>query len=148
MRGSRQCQTDQADAIPDSPEHIPPGLIHMVKLCVGVGSVAALANLQFEGVESGRYRHPEHRTRNRPQRWRDLIAGGSIYWVVNGVISVRQSITAINDIRGAPGGKRCVLVFSPTLVLTRPSPMRPFQGWRYLSPADAPADVGPLERLP
>ena len=31
--------------------------------------------------------------------------------------------------------------FVPALVRTRPVPKRPFQGWRYLKPEDAPADL-------
>jgi len=123
-----------------------PGPIHLIKLCVGIGSVSELANHQYEGVQSGRYAQPEHRTRHRPQRWEELVAGGSIYWVINGIISARQRITAIEQLKSAQGGKGCTLIFSPTLYLTYQYPMRPFRGWRYLAVADAPPDVGRLER--
>lgn len=35
---------------------------------------------------------------------------------------------------------------SPEVIRTSPSPKRPFQGWRYLKPEDAPRDLsGPGE---
>ncbi|MFX8755001.1 DUF1489 family protein, partial [Acinetobacter baumannii] len=39
------------------------------------------------------------------------------------------------------GSACCLLVLDPRLVAVRPIPRRPFQGWRYLSPDDAPPDL-------
>ena len=42
--------------------------------------------------------------------------------------------------------KRCAIVMSTEVVRTAAAPRRPFQGWRYLKPEDAPQDVaGPGE---
>ena len=35
-----------------------------------------------------------------------------------------------------------LLTLDPELVRTWPKPWRAFQGWRYLSPEEAPADLG------
>ena len=35
----------------------------------------------------------------------------------------------------------CELVFDPNLVRTYAQAKRPFQGWRYLKPTDAPRDL-------
>ena len=35
----------------------------------------------------------------------------------------------------------CCLVLSPDLIKTEQRAYRPFQGWRYLEPVDAPADL-------
>ena len=40
------------------------------------------------------------------------------------------------------GISRCHLVLDPEVVRTQWQPRRAFQGWRYLKPADAPADLG------
>ncbi|MFV2035890.1 MAG: DUF1489 family protein, partial [Halocynthiibacter sp.] len=39
------------------------------------------------------------------------------------------------------GIRRSAIVMQPTLVRTHPAPRRPFQGWRYLAPADSPPDL-------
>ena len=36
----------------------------------------------------------------------------------------------------------CDIIMSPELIRTVPRPKSPFQGWRYLKPEDAPADLG------
>ena len=54
---------------------------------------------------------------------------------------VRQRIIRIDDIEDLEGKKRCCLVLSPDLIKTEHKPLRPFQGWRYLEPVDAPADL-------
>jgi len=43
----------------------------------------------------------------------------------------------------ADGTPRCAIVLDPTLVRVEATPRRPFQGWRYLQPADAPRDLKP-----
>ncbi|MCC6204611.1 MAG: DUF1489 family protein, partial [Hyphomicrobiales bacterium] len=37
---------------------------------------------------------------------------------------------------------RCRLMLDPQIVRTEWQPRRAFQGWRYLKPEDAPADLG------
>ncbi len=159
MHHSRQCQPDHPHRPPpDTP--MPSAQIHLVKLCVGISSALELATHQAEGIRTGRYDQPEHRTLHRPRRWEELVAGGSIYWVIRGMICVRQRITAIESCtdgtperipafgRRTAAGRGCLLVFSPLLTLTAQYPMRPFQGWRYLDADDAPPDLGRLPLRP
>lgn len=111
----------------------------MVKLCVGADDVADLEDWQKRVMQS--YPKPVHHTRMLPKRGEELTQGGSIYWVIKGLIQVRQPIVEVKTITDRGGRKACELVFDPTLVPVEPTPKRPFQGWRYLQPGDAPADL-------
>ncbi|MCI4664561.1 MAG: DUF1489 domain-containing protein [Neomegalonema sp.] len=121
-----------------------PGELNLIKLCVGTDSVEDLAawraQMAAERVAAGLAPRVAHRTRQTPRRSEELLAGGSIYWVMKGRILARQSLRAIEEAEDGPGVD---LVLDPQLILTRPQPRRPFQGWRYLIAADAPQDVGP-----
>lgn len=77
-----------------------------------------------------------------PKRTDELLAGGSLYWVIKGNIQVRQHLIDIRPFTDKEGIKRCDLVLEPRLILTQWQPRRAFQGWRYLKPDDAPADLG------
>ena len=112
--------------------------VHLIKLCVGVESVGHLAELQARRRARGAALR--HLTRNTPRRAAELLDGGSLYWVVKGVIRVRQRLVAIEPARDADG-PRCALVLDAALVRTIPRAHRAFQGWRYLRAEDAPADL-------
>ncbi|MEL7113688.1 MAG: DUF1489 domain-containing protein [Pseudomonadota bacterium] len=114
-------------------------MIHMVKLCVGADDVADLENWQKRVMQS--YPRPVHHTRMIPKRGEELADGGSIYWVIRGLIQVRQEIVEVKQITDRTGRKACELVFNEELIGVEPTPKRPFQGWRYLKPEDAPADL-------
>jgi hypothetical protein len=79
-----------------------------------------------------------------PRRHEELLAGGSIYWVIRGFVSARQRFTGIERTICSDGSVATLLVLDPDLVRTLPTPHRPFQGWRYLDPADAPRDLKDL----
>jgi hypothetical protein len=83
-----------------------------------------------------------HLTRNFPKRAAELLESGSIYWVIGGIISVRQRLADITRDKETDGTPITALVLDPKLVLVEPRPMRAFQGWRYLEPKDAPPDLG------
>ena len=118
--------------------------LHILKLCVGCSSVEELRSWQHRRRTLLRQADPAaelmHFTRQTPRR-EGFAPGSSIYWVIGGFIRARQKITALREVRGADGILRCGLVLSPEIVATEPTPQRPFQGWRYLSAADAPADL-------
>ncbi|MEM6535587.1 MAG: DUF1489 domain-containing protein [Pseudomonadota bacterium] len=111
----------------------------MVKLCVGADDVGDLKAWQQTLLQTADA--PYHRTRMVPKRMDELADGGSIYWVIKGLIQVRQRIVAVNEIVDRGGRRACELVFDPPLIGVEPVPKRPFQGWRYLKPEDAPADM-------
>ncbi|HSO47413.1 MAG TPA: DUF1489 domain-containing protein, partial [Rhizobiaceae bacterium] len=82
-----------------------------------------------------------HTTRMIPRRADELLDGGSLYWVIKGNVQVRQALLAIRPFIDGEGIERCHLVLDRELVATQWQPRRAFQGWRYLTAADAPADV-------
>jgi hypothetical protein len=122
--------------------------VHIVKLCVGADSVEDLAEWQIGQIKRAkklkRRLNPVCGTRMWPKRVEDVLAGGSLYWVIKGVISVRQRIVAIDDVTD-DHGQRCGLYLDAHLQRTVPQPRRAFQGWRYLEAKDAPADLSEAE---
>lgn len=76
-----------------------------------------------------------------PKREAELLNGGSIYWVIKGVIQCRQHIVRLDEYIGQDGIRRCAIVLDPATVRTQSSLKRPFQGWRYLPKSDAPPDL-------
>jgi len=118
--------------------------LNMVKLCVGVSEIQQLANYQKMRLEQNQ--RIFHVTRMVPRRQKDLLDGGSLYWVIRGKILVRQNLTDIEEFTDEEGIRRCRLMLAEELVPVRPSPRRAFQGWRYLKGEDAPPDLTKAER--
>ena len=120
--------------------------LNLLKLCVGCDSVEDLEEwIAFrldEARRAGRPAEQIHTTRMVPPRAPEIVNGGSLYWVIKGVVQCRQLITEIRPFTDGEGIGRCHLVLDPVVVKTDWQPRRPFQGWRYLKPEDAPADLG------
>ena len=120
--------------------------LHMLKLCVGAESVEdqrdsverRLAMMEAAGQKPEQF----HTTRMLPKRAAELIDGGSLYWVIKGNIQARQRFLDVRPFVDVDGISRCHLVLEPVLHETSWAPRRPFQGWRYLDPDDAPPDFG------
>ncbi len=119
--------------------------LHLIKLCVGVGTLSELAAWQAQRLEDKRRARqtPEliHITRNMPKRHDEILPDGSLYWVIKGWIMARQRLLAIRRIE-KDGVPHCALVYDADLVTVEPRARRPFQGWRYLAEKDAPPDIG------
>lgn len=113
--------------------------LHLRKLCVGVESVEQLE--QFQARRLKRNDALRHDTRMMPKRREEILDGGSLYWVIKGLIQVRQQILDITPEVDAEGRGFARLHLGPELVRVVPRGHRPFQGWRYLEAADAPADL-------
>lgn len=120
--------------------------LNLIKLCVGVESITHLRDLQAARLERQREAGDElllkHRTRQTPRRREQVLDGGSLYWVIKGVIQVRQQIVDLREARGEDGINRCDIVLDTQLIATRTRRRRAFQGWRYFEPDDAPPDIG------
>ena len=115
--------------------------IHLVKLSVGTKTVEDLLAWQSSTRAQGSDGYPRHVTRMWPKREEALLKGGSIYWVIKGFLQCRQEILRLDEVIGADGIRRCAIVLDPTIVRTATAKKRPFQGWRYLEPDQAPIDL-------
>jgi hypothetical protein len=124
--------------------------LHLIKLSVGSESVEDLAVWQ-----AGRLRQmkqdglkPElfHRTFQMPKRRAELLDGGSIYWVIKGIVQARQRLIDLREGTRDDGTPCTLLILDKTLVQVRPTPRRAFQGWRYLTADDAPHDLTGIRR--
>jgi hypothetical protein len=118
--------------------------LHLIKLSVGPGSLADLARWQNARLkEKKKKREPlllQHVTRMTPKRAEELLNGGSIYWVIKGQIVARQTLVDLKPVK-RNGKPYCAIVYQPKLILVARRRHRPFQGWRYLLPKDAPPDI-------
>lgn len=119
--------------------------LNLIKLCVGCDSVEDLEEwIAFRLDEKRRAGEPVeqfHTTRMVPTRAAELTDGGSLYWVIKGSVQCRQLLTEVRPFVDGEGISRCHLVLDPVVVRTAWHPKRPFQGWRYLKPEEAPVDL-------
>ena len=112
--------------------------LHMIKLCVGVAEVETLEqrSLRNGGVVV--------QTKMTPKRADEMEDGGSLYWVMKGSVVGRQAILDIATVGEGPA-KHCLIRLAPEVIRTAPQARRPFQGWRYLEPKDAPPDLTTMD---
>lgn len=129
--------------------------LHLIKLCVGCDSVEDLESWIEQRLadkrRAGQAQEHFHTTRMSPKRSEELLAGGSLYWIIKGGVQCRQAVRELREVVDGEGISRCQIVLDPKPVLTQWQPRRPFQGWRYLKGEDAPADLGAsgnVEELP
>ncbi|MEM8796093.1 MAG: DUF1489 family protein [Pseudomonadota bacterium] len=124
-------------------------VMHLQKLCVGADSIESLqAWIDFRADEARRRGLPVeqfHTTRTMPKQRDAILEGGSLYWVIKGVMQARQHILDLRENQGDDGIVRCDIVLEPRIIQTQLWPRRPFQGWRYLKPEDAPHDLGAID---
>ncbi len=114
-------------------------MLHLTKLAVGIEDIGHLRSVQSRRAKAD---PPlRHRTRNFPRRADEIVAGGSIYWVVGGAMIVRQRVVAIERDRLEDGSACAALVLDPELVPLIGRATKPFQGWRYLTAEQAPSDL-------
>ncbi|HZD25821.1 MAG TPA: DUF1489 domain-containing protein [Alphaproteobacteria bacterium] len=119
--------------------------LHLLKLCVGIDSVEQLQQVQASRRENraaaGEPPENVHRTRHFPRRAEEVLAGGSLYWIIKGFVRARQRILRFDELGDSEGLKRCGIVLDPAVVPTVLQARRPHQGWRYLEERDAPPDL-------
>src|SRR6202023_2430245 len=98
--------------------------LHIIKLAVGCESVKELKGWVAERMKTAKkkglpQRHV-HVTRMTRKRVDEILAGGSLYWVIRGEIAAREKIVAIEPFRRKEGSARCRLVMQPKVVPVLP----------------------------
>ncbi len=117
-------------------------MLHLTKLAVGIRDITHLN--QVQQARAAAEPPLRHRTRNFPRRAAELTDGGSIYWVIAGATLVRQLVVGIVADNWDDGRACAALLLDPALVPVAVRATRPFQGWRYLDAAAAPADLSAM----
>lgn len=115
--------------------------VHLLKLSVGTEDMADLAAWHALRQAQSTDGYPQHVTRMWPKREAEVVNGGSIFWVIKGIIQCRQRIIRLDERIGHDGIRRCAIVCDKPLIRVAATPKRAFQGWRYLPVADAPEDL-------
>lgn len=120
--------------------------LNLLKLAVGIDDIDQLRQIREARAaeRGGNWVY----TRNHPRRAQEVLAGGSIYWVIRGQIRVRQRVIGFHSERDDNGRRYCLIDVDAKLVATLSRTWRPFQGWRYLLPEDAPPDRSVPAQLP
>ena len=131
----------RGQSIYEEPVFATPGAmpLNLLKLCVGVSEIEELDSW-VKDCRQGRGTL-DHVTRMFPKRKDEILPGGSLFWVMRGMILCRQPIAALEEVTGSDGIVRCRILFKPQVIPVRPVPKRAFQGWRYLEEADSPPDL-------
>lgn len=115
--------------------------LHIIKLCVGVESVEDLVAWHRANPSNRADGARRHVTRMWPKREAEILGDGSLYWVMKGVIQARQRVVGLEEVDHGDGIRRCGILLDPEVIRTQTALRRPFQGWRYLDPKDAPGDL-------
>jgi hypothetical protein len=116
-------------------------MIHLMKLSVGSDSVEDHESWQVSQRPHWPAGCAVHVTRMWPKREAEVLDGGSLYWVIKGQVLCRQPVLDLKEVDLGDGIPRCALILDAGIIRTDPAPRRPFQGWRYLDPKDAPRDL-------
>ena len=120
--------------------------LHLIKLSVGTKAIEGLAEWQRDPRAKAPDGTPCHVTRMWPRRAEEVLDGGSLYWVIQGLVQCRQRILRLDEVTGGDGIRRCAIVLDAEIIRTANARKKPFQGWRYLEPRDAPPDLGPARQ--
>ena len=119
--------------------------MNLIKQCVGAESIEDLegwiAQRRASAQAAGCVYEQFHTTRQMPRARDEILDGGSLYWVIKGMIACRQRIIDLRPVVDAEGIPRCQIVLDQALVRVMPRPRGPFQGWRYLKASEAPSDL-------
>ena len=112
---------------------------HLKKIAVGIQTIERLSFRQE--MLKDNYGSIFHTTRNMPKQREDLIKTGSMFWIIKRNVLVRQKILDIVSVLRTDGSRGCEIELDKNLIKVIPTPMKPFQGWRYYLEEDIPKDL-------
>ena len=91
-------------------------MLNIIKLAVGIDDFDHLAAVQqrkladIRAADGKKKAKLGHRTRHAPRRADELLAGGSMYWVIKGRISARQRLIGFETDKDEEGRKVCFIL--------------------------------------
>jgi hypothetical protein len=109
--------------------------LHITKVAYGQTSLSMLVDTVSRRAVNGEIMMT---TRYLPKRHKEILEGGSLYWIIKHQLVARATILRFQE---TPEGRHDI-VLKARVVAVRGVPRRAHQGWRYLEAADAPADIG------
>ncbi len=125
--------------------------LNLIKLSVGIENIQHLQDIQNRRLNDMKAQKRKiqlrHLTRHMPRRQKELLDGGSLYWVIKGVIQVRQKLIGFESTKRQNGTPACAILFEKEHIRTLPKKFRAFQGWRYLTMENAPPDLASLSAV-
>lgn len=130
--------------------------LHLIKMAVGIQSIEEFQARQQKYCQQAGLKPGAdlliHTTRNFPKRRDEILKGGSLFWVFQKRIQARQKIIDLKELVDNEGGRRCGFILETKLIPVEKFPRKAFQGWRYLTGEDAPADIkgdhDAIEKMP
>jgi len=114
-------------------------MLSLKKLCVGIKSFDELEMYQSNLIKNNQIISIS--TRMWPKRFKEILLGGSLYWVIKNKFSARQLILGFEEIFREDGKRFCKILLDRKLHRVVNYPQRPFQGWRYLTDEKKPKDI-------
>jgi len=118
--------------------------LHLLKLAVGIDTLSDLAARQeqrwLDMARDGVTPELIHLTRNMPRRGAEILGAGSLYWIIKGWITARQTLLELRPVT-RDGIAYCGMIYDRQIVPVATRPHRAFQGWRYLDAKNAPPDL-------
>jgi hypothetical protein len=117
--------------------------VNFLRTGVVVESIDHLYEIQhgYRQMKIAGKNHAFLSTRRTPVRANDLLNGGSVYWIINRQICARQQIIDIQTLKDENDKNFCRIIMDQQIHMTNPVAHRHIQGWRYLTPEKAPADL-------
>jgi len=119
--------------------------MNLIKLAVGITNINEL--IERQSLRYKKYNQNLHITRLFPKKYEIIKDKGSMFWIINGYISVRQKIIDFNKVKHDDGKFYCHIVLDKNLINTQIIRHKPFQGWRYLKDEKAPKDLAAKELI-
>ncbi len=110
-------------------------MLHITKVAYGCTSLPELTDRVAARIASDGQMFMS--TRYLPKRHEEILAGGSLFWIIKHQLVARAEILEFRD--NASG--RLDILLAKTVTTVRPIPRRAHQGWRYLEGVDAPDDL-------
>jgi hypothetical protein len=114
-------------------------MINLLKLCVGATSVEDLIDWQHSQRRSWPDGCAIHVTRMWPKREADLLEGGSLYWVIKGVILARQRLVDLQEVNLGDGIPAARSSSTRRSSAPKPPPAVRSRAGAILTPRTAPA---------